>query len=81
MFNIKARQKIPEWLTADLLSIHVIELDIDWNHWSRTLVSLHKFCSMLIEQLIDPRNLSILNLKISTDLPRSSYGWLVGDTH
>ena len=28
--NIKARQDIPEFLTANFLLIHVIALDIDW---------------------------------------------------
>ena len=29
--NIKARQEIPEFMTANPLSIHLIAFDIDWS--------------------------------------------------
>ena len=46
--NIKARQK-PEFLTANLLSIHIIAFDIDWtHHWSWNFFSSQSFCSILI---------------------------------
>ena len=45
--------------------------------------TLHKFYSMLIEQLIDLEKVRTDNLKFRTDLGdrrRSSYGWLVSNT-
>ena len=61
--NIKARHNILEFLTTNLLLIHVIALDIDWS-WN--IFTLHDFCSMLIEQRINLR-------KVRTENLRSSY--------
>ena len=72
--NIKARQK-PEFLTANLLSIHITAFEIDWtHHWSWIFFSSQSFCSILIEKLINLRkvqkiikssNLQILNWSLS----------------
>ena len=43
--NIKARHYLPEFLTSNLLLIHVIALDKDWS-WN--IFTSHIFCSMLI---------------------------------
>ena len=48
--NIKARYDMLEFLTANILWIHVIALDIDW---SKNIFSMHMFCSLFIKQLID----------------------------
>ena len=76
--NIKARHDIPEFLTANLLSIHVIALDIDWSWnfftWNNFLLNV------LIEQLIKPIGikLRIENLKFRTNLPDwLTDGWSV----
>ena len=63
--NIKARHKIREFLNANLWSIHFIAFDIDWS-WN--IFTLHNFCSMLIEQLIDLEKVRTDNLKFRTDL-------------
>ena len=73
--NIKARHEIPEFLNANLWSIHLIAFDIDWS-WNN--FTAHKFCSMLIEQLIDLENVRTDNLKLMTDLrDRFIDGWTV----
>ena len=66
--NIKARHYMQELLSPNLFSIFIVALDIDW---SCDIFSLHNFCSMLIEQLIEIRrieNVRIENLKFRTDL-------------
>ena len=77
--NIKARHEIPEFLNVNLWSIHLIAFDIDlsWN-----IFTSHKFCSLLIEQLINLEKVRTENLKFRTDLrsSRLSYGWLVSNT-
>ena len=69
--NIRAKQDIPEFLTANLLLIHSITVDIDWS-WN--IFSSPIFCSMLIKQLIDLRNVTTENLKCRTDLPDQCIG-------
>ena len=72
---IKARQAIPASLNANLWSIHLIAFDIDWS-WN--FFTLHKFCSMLIEQLINLERVRTDNLKCRTDLrDRNMDGWSV----
>ena len=71
--NIKARHEIREFLNANLWSIHLIAFDIDWS-WN--IFTLHNFCSMLIEQLIDLEKVRTDNLKFRTDLrDRVMDGW------
>ena len=52
--NIKARHNIPEFLNTNLWLMHLnndlIAFNIDWS-WN--IFTLHNFCSMLIEQLIN----------------------------
>ena len=71
--NIKARHDIPEFLTANLSSIHVIAFDIDWK---RNIFSSHnlfaQYCWMLIKQLINLRKVRTENLKFRTESDRSS---------
>ena len=65
MLNIKARSNLPEFLTANLSSIIYF-------------FTLHKFCSMLIKQLINLRKVRTENLKFRTDLRDLAMdGWLV----
>ena len=63
--NIKARHDLPELLDANLLSIHLIAFNGDLS-WS--IFTLHSFCSLLVEQLIDLRNVRTEILKFRTDL-------------
>ena len=50
-------------------------MDIDW---SQKTFTLHNYCSMLIEQLIDLRKVRTENLKIRTDLKDQDMGgWSV----
>ena len=73
--NIKARHKIRELLNANLWSIHFIAFYIDWS-WN--IFTLHNFCSMLIEQLIDLEKVRTENLKFRTDLrDQVMDGWSV----
>ena len=66
------------FLNANLWSIHIIAFDIDWS-WN--IFTLHNFCSLLIEQLINLEKV-IVNwvLEIYDRSSRSSYGWLVSNT-
>ena len=63
--NIEVRQDIPEFLNANLLSIHIVALDIDWK-WH--VFSLHNFFSMLIMQVLNYRKVRTEDLKVGTDL-------------
>ena len=70
--NTKARQNIPDFLSANLLSKHVIALDIDWS-WK--IFSSHNFVRILYsifieqqQQLIDLRKVRTENLKFRTDI-------------
>ena len=70
-----ARHEIPEFLYANLWSIHLDAFDIDWS-WN--ILTLHNFCSLLIEQLIDLEKVRTKNLKFRTDLrDRVMNGWSV----
>ena len=64
------------WISRpNLFSVHIIALDIDlsWN-----VFNLYKFCSMLIEQLINLRKVRTENLKkIRTDL----WDWAMDGCH
>ena len=59
---------------ANLWSIHLIALDMDWS-WN--IFTSHNFCSILIEQLIDLEKVKSENLKFRIDL--RDYGWLVSN--
>ena len=61
-------------LDANLWSIHLIAFCIDWS-WN--IFTLHNFCLLLVEQLIDLENVRTENLKFRTDL---HYGWLASNT-
>ena len=67
--------EIREFLNANLWSIYLIAFDIDWS-WN--IFTLHNFCSMLIEQLINLEKVKTDNLKFRTDLRgRVMDGWSV----
>ena len=74
-WNIKARHDIREFLNANLWMIHLIAFDINWS-WN--IFTLHNFCSMLIEQLINLKKVKTDYLKFRTDLGDSVMdGWSV----
>ena len=62
--NIKARYRIPEFLNENLWSIHFVAFNIDWS-WN--MFTLHNFCSMLIEHLVDLEKVRTENLKFRID--------------
>ena len=51
---------------------HIIAFNIDWS-WN--IFSLHNFCSMLIEQLLDHRKVRTVNLKFSQKIFIDSFYW------
>ena len=64
--NIKTRQDIPEFLTANLLSIHIIAFDIVWSLnffflFAQFLLNTHSVSHQ-------PWKVKIENLKFRTDL-------------
>ena len=68
--NIKPRQDIPEFLTTNLLLIHVIAWDIDWS-WKYFLIA--QFCSMLIMHNFAQCSSSLLNApKVSWSPPAAT---------
>ena len=73
--NIKARQAIPEFLNANLCSIHLIAFDIGGVEFF-SLCTIFTQCSS--EQLIDLEKVKTDNLKFRTDLrDRVMDGWSV----
>ena len=63
--NIMARHEIPEFFNTNLWLIHVSAFNMSWS-WN--ILTLHIFCSLLIEQLIDLKKVRSENLKFRTDL-------------
>ena len=75
MLNINARHVIRDVFNANLWSIHIFAFYIDWS-WN--IFTLHIFCSMLIEQLVDLEKVRTDKLKFRTDLrDRVMDGWSV----
>ena len=63
--NIKAGHEIRKFFSANLKSINLSAFDIDWS-W--IIFTVHNFCSLLIEQLIDLEKVRTDYLKFRTDL-------------
>ena len=61
--NIKARQDIPEFLTAHIYQYILSHWTMD-KDWSWNIFSLHNFFSMLIEQLINLKEVKSENLNL-----------------
>ena len=76
-----ARHDIPEFLNANLWSIHFIAFNIKWS-W-HIMLALHNICSMLIKQLInlaevDGEKVRTESLRFRTDLrDQVMDGWSV----
>ena len=72
-------QEQTRFFPTNLFPIHFITLDINWtHHWSWKNITLHNFCSMLVEQVINLGKVRSENLKFRTDLlDQAMDGWSV----
>ena len=70
--NIKAKQDIPEFLTANLWLTPIIALDIDYSFKK----ILHTILLNFIEQLINLRKVRTENLKIGSSYGQLASRWL-----